>query len=288
MKFIIFCAFVTLCFCSVFRTVSGNPVVENQEHVENLVLPTEFTSAEETLFKKLRLKCTSNDVTACLTLKGITYLNKLMKKAQIHVGDVVEITKIDTDVPEGEIRAFNEHGSEDEQGLQLFMDKAWKFVQSRSLKWKILDDTELVFSGRSNPEGAVNFGISVRPVKIEAGEARKKDKSGMGALIAAAALKIGLLKALAFKALALLVGKALLVSKLALVLALVIGLKKLFSQEKHVTYEVVAHPHHETHHEHSVSNIGGGHESYGGGGGWGRNFEAAKIAYKAYDPTKVH
>lgn len=35
----------------------------------------------------------------------------------------------------------------------------------------------------------------------------------MGALIAAAALKIGLLKALAFKAVTLLVGKALLVSK---------------------------------------------------------------------------
>lgn len=38
----------------------------------------------------------------------------------------------------------------------------------------------------------------------------------MGAIIAAAAMKIGLLKALAFKALALLVGKALLVSKVRL------------------------------------------------------------------------
>lgn len=72
---------------------------------------------------------------------------------------------------------------------------------------------------------------------------------------------------------------------MALVLAAVIGLKKLFSQEKHVTYEVVAHPHHESHHEHSSS--GGGHDSYGGGGGgWGRNFNAGELAYKAHIPSQ--
>lgn len=67
-------------------------------------------------------------------------------------------------------------------------------------------------------------------------------------------------------------------------LAAIIGLKKLFSHEKHVTYEVVAHPHHHEHHEHSFS--GGGHDSYGGGGGggWGRNFDAQNLAYKAQIP----
>ena len=54
----------------------------------------------------------------------------------------------------------------------------------------------------------------------------------MGPLIAAAVLKIGLIGGLAFKALALLVGKALLLSKIALLLAGIIGLKKLFSQQR--------------------------------------------------------
>lgn len=61
----------------------------------------------------------------------------------------------------------------------------------------------------------------------------------MGPVIAAGIMKIGMIGVLAFKALALLVGKALLVSKLAFLLAAVIGLKKLFSQERHVTYEVL-------------------------------------------------
>lgn len=54
------------------------------------------------------------------------------------------------------------------------------------------------------------------------------------------AMKAAMMKAMALKALALLVGKALIVSKIALLLAIIIGLKKLLHQEKHVTYEVSA------------------------------------------------
>lgn len=106
----------------------------------------------------------------------------------------------------------------------------------------------------------------------------------MGPMIAAAALKMGLIGGLAFKALALLVGKALLLSKIALLLAGIIGLKKLFSQGKHVTYEVVAHPHHE--HGHGG---GGGGDSYSSG--WARSFheqtpfgqpDAHELAYSAH------
>lgn len=62
---------------------------------------------------------------------------------------------------------------------------------------------------------------------------------------------------LAFGALALLAGKALIVSKLALALASIIGIKKLISSGHH----------HESAHEVVVS---GGHS---GGGGWGRSLK---------------
>lgn len=106
----------------------------------------------------------------------------------------------------------------------------------------------------------------------------------MGPLLAAAVLKIGLIGGLAFKGLALLVGKALLLSKIALLLAGIIGLKKLFSHQKHVTYEVVAHPHHGGHIESH------GHSDFSGG--WARSFQAAdrqteaaqQMAYAAHAP----
>lgn len=113
----------------------------------------------------------------------------------------------------------------------------------------------------------------------------------MGPLLAAAVLKIGLIGGLAFKGLALLVGKALLLSKVALLLASIIGLKKLFSQQKHVTYEVVSHPH--TSSSHSFGDAhGGGHGGESYGGGWSRNFhgqssatgqpDAHQMAYSAH------
>ncbi|KAI5713709.1 hypothetical protein M8J76_003998 [Diaphorina citri] len=105
---------------------------------------------------------------------------------------------------------------------------------------------------------------------------RGKNKN-MGPLIAAGVMKLGMLKALAFKALALLVGKALLLSKLAFILTAIIGLKKLLSQPKHVTYEVVSHPHHAEH----------GHDSYSAG--WGRSLDAQNLAYNAQKPeTSCH
>lgn len=72
---------------------------------------------------------------------------------------------------------------------------------------------------------------------------------------------------------------------MALVLAAIIGLKKLLSHEKHVTYEVVAHPHHEHVEHHEVhGHSGGGYDSHGG---WGRNFDsqaAQNLAYNAHIP----
>ena len=98
-----------------------------------------------------------------------------------------------------------------------------------------------------------------------------------GPIISAGSMKIGMLKVLAFKALALLVGKALLVSKLAFLLAAIIGLKKLFSHSKHVTYEVVAHPHH----SHAAVEPHGHGDSYSSG--WGRSGDTAQnLAYRGH------
>lgn len=78
--------------------------------------------------------------------------------------------------------------------------------------FQIFDEADLVISGTSEKDGGLNLGLSLRPNK-NAEEGRGKKGNNMGGIMAAAAMKIGLLKALAFKALALLVGKALLVSK---------------------------------------------------------------------------
>ncbi|XP_018570586.1 uncharacterized protein LOC108910471 [Anoplophora glabripennis] len=271
--------------------VAAGPVVDDSKGHINLIQSNEPT-IEESLMKKLNTKCSNRDMSSCMMLKLVTYFNRLMKKSNIDFGDV-EITQTSTETINYDTgRSLNdiEKMSEEEQLSQYLVDKVSNFARTRALKWKMVDGADVVVSGKSNKDGSLNLDLSLRPNSDGVEEGRKKkNQDGMQALIAAAVLKAALLKALAFKALVFLVGKALLVSKLALVLAAVIGLKKLFHQEKHVTYEVVAHPHHE--HVHDVHHAEHGHSGggYDGGhGGWGRNFDgqaAQNLAYNAHVPS---
>ncbi|XP_063229127.1 uncharacterized protein LOC134534575 [Bacillus rossius redtenbacheri] len=259
---------------------------------------------EASLVQKLNAKCSQRDVPSCMMLKLVTYMNRLLKKSKIEVGGGLEIEKTSEETAAaaaaaaaddaddgGSARSGEEPAPSDEAELaELLTDKAWSFVRSRRLTWRMLPDADLTVS--SAPDRSVNVGMSIRPDGLF-GTGRGKKKNNFGGIIAAVVLKAGLLAGLAFKALVLLVGKAILVSKIALVLAIILWLKKLLSQERHVTYEVVAHPHHS--HSHVVSSAhgggGGGIEAHGGGGGdsyssgWGRSLDAQELAYRGHVPA---
>ncbi|CAH4036958.1 uncharacterized protein LOC123720457 [Pieris brassicae] len=119
-------------------------------------------------------------------------------------------------------------------------------------------------------------------------EARGKLKKMMGPIMAGLAIKGGFL-AMAFQAIAIIAGKALLIGKIALLLSAVIGLKKLVaggeSHEK-TTYEIVKHPQVSQTHTYSASHYGGDFDSTGPGGHYRRSVEdeaaAQDRAYRAY------
>lgn len=126
--------------------------------------------------------------------------------------------------------------SDDTALTMLVADKLWTFVKSRALRWKMTDFSDLMVS--AGDRGKINLGLSV-DAKRAFIEGRGKMKNS-GPIIAAVVLKGALLGLLAFKALFLLSGKALLVSKLSLLLASLIGVKKLLSgKPKHVSYEII-------------------------------------------------
>ena len=106
-------------------------------------------------------------------------------------------------------------------------------------------------------------------------------------LLLALKLKAATLIPIFLGTIALIAGKALLIGKIALVISAIIGLKKLLSQQKTVTYEIVSHPHHTSSHHESYSSgadIGGyGGSGSGGHGAWGRSsVDAQQLAYRAY------
>lgn len=119
-------------------------------------------------------------------------------------------------------------------------------------------------------------------------EARGKLKKLIGPIIAGVAIKGGFL-AIAFQAIALIAGKALLIGKIALLLSAIIGLKKLVSGgEAHekTTYEIVKHPQLSQSHTYSSSHYGSDFDTTGPGGHYRRSVEdeaaAQDRAYRAY------
>ena len=118
-------------------------------------------------------------------------------------------------------------------------------------------------------------------------QGRAKMKRYGGALLLGLLMKGGMM-AMAYKAVALLAGKALMVAKIALVLSSIIALKKLVSSggDEKVTYEIVKHPHVTHSHSYSSEHYGGGHFDTSGGGGdhYRRSMESMyphMLAYRA-------
>lgn len=182
--------------------------------------------------------------------------------------------------------------SDDEALGYLITDKVWNFFRTRTLRYKMMPDADIVVTPEAR--GNLNIGLSINTNRaIETGRGKLKI---LAPLLAAIVTKVGIFKVLIVKAIILLVGKALIVSKLALLLAVILALKK-FMAKKHVTYEVVAHPHHgdphhsESHHHDSYSTAGWGRalegffEGLDGGGGDGtEQGDAQQQAYKAQAP----
>lgn len=218
-------------------------------------------------------------------LKWFAYMNRMFKKSSIDIGHNFEVTQtryvnnswhsnilnpnntvfsgVEV-VPESEddLDMARSARSDEETISFLIADKIWNFLRSRTLRYKMMDDADILIS--PEPRGNLNIGVSINANRaFESGRGRIRT---LAPIIAAVATKVGIIGALVLKALVLLVGKALIISKVALLLAVIIGLKKLLSK-KHVTYEVVAHPHHSESHHASPS-----HDSYSTAG-WGRALE---------------
>ncbi|KAG7190699.1 hypothetical protein KM043_006777 [Ampulex compressa] len=112
-----------------------------------------------------------------------------------------------------------------------------------------------------------SFNVQIRLPKTSAGELKRSIEEGrgkmkkmMGMMMMGMAMKMAALVPIAMGVLFLLAGKALIISKIALVLSLIIGLKKLLSQKQ-------SHDHHSGWQQ-------------GGGGGWDRSLRGS------IDPTE--
>ena len=269
--------------CILFATVSALPAEETRGHPRNAI------GSDNDLMDSIYSDCLRKDSVNCVKYKLVSFVDKMASaRDTFALTEGVTVVKIPGSEKEGAPRAI----SGDESIESLIFSRIQNFLNTHTIKVELKgsDIVSAVSStGRALEDASENF-----LGDEETSEARGKKKKAikmLGPLLAMMALKAAALLPLALGAIALIAGKALLIGKVALVLSAVIGLKKLLSQEKHVTYEVVAHPQHTSSHTSSHSDSfsggfsGGDASSYGGsssgGHGWGRSYDAQDLAYSA-------
>ncbi|XP_023950839.2 uncharacterized protein LOC112055081 [Bicyclus anynana] len=247
-----------------------------------LALPAQDTNHSENDIEGFS-DCLKKDSTSCLKYKFFSYVDKMMgQKDTFSLTEGVTVVRASDVPPEtGAPRSLDP------------VDKVKNYFNTHSIRIEVKgsDVIDTVTSvGRALEDTVTSF-TEDNDLSDEGRGKKKKAAKILGPLLGIVMLKMMALMPLAIGAIALIAGKALLIGKLALVLSAIIGLKKLLSQQKHVTYEVVAHPHHSSSHTSShdyagASGYGGDSGGYssggsGHGGGWGRSVDAQSLAYAA-------
>lgn len=263
---------------------------------------------EDDLLDSLQADCLRKDSSACVKYKIFNFVEKnLGHKDIITVTKGVNIIKTSNSETDGaSSRSFNKNATLE----TLLMNRMQRFLDTHTIKVD-MSGSDMINTFTSTARSMKEYAFSLFEDEedednlTEEGRGKKKKVKKvlkvLGPLLGLAALKGALLGKLATGALALLAGKALLTAKAALIIAVVIGVRKLLGGGGFggfggggggTVVDVVAHPHHSHEVVHS-SDYGGG---YGGGGhgggygssghgGWARSSEAQKLAYKAHLQT---
>lgn len=277
---------------------SALPATDSQQPAEGRSLRNTIQT-ESDLMESIYADCLRKDSMSCVKYKLFTFVDKMLtQKDSFQVTEGVTVVKTtNADTQDGAPRAING----DETVESLIMNRVQRFLETHTLKVDLKGSdvmNAVTSTGRAFEDFSDSLSEDDSAVGDEARGKKKKASKLLGPLMAALAMKAAALVPLALGAIALIAGKALLVGKIALVLSAIIGLKKLFSgQGKHVTYEVVSHPHHSSSHVSSHDSYGGGGYGgdvgggYSGGGssghgGWGRSLDGQQLAYRGHQQTQ--
>lgn len=160
-------------------------------------------------------------VSPCLKKKAISFFERLGRIQALPIGENLELIRV-SPLPEDNSRSFSD------------LEKTLARTNGGAAD-EILND--ILFERVAALMNSFNVQISLPKtnsgeLKRSVEEGRGKMKKMMGMMMMGLAMKFAMLIPIAIGVLFLLAGKALIISKIALVLSLIIGLKKLLSQKQ--------------------------------------------------------
>ncbi|XP_015585292.1 uncharacterized protein LOC107263022 [Cephus cinctus] len=244
-------------------------VLGTSAEIEQRTARQSVEESPEGLASTLNKDCGKSYSATCLKLDVVSFLDKLGETEDLGILPGVSLIKENgpKDVPASEIVAnlARDFPNDVDKRLDAYLiHKVGSYLNSHAISIKLFDPRTFEAARAFNEETLAQLGLSGNQ-NVETG--RKKDKGGMGTLMAGLMMMKGTLGAVGFGALALLAGKALMTGLMALMLSAIVGLKSLAGGgEKKTTYEIVSKPVYTSSHTHSSEEHHGhgyGHSGYG-------------------------
>lgn len=227
--------------CVIILLIVGTATITAALSMEETVFDKGYRSIYR-IYEECQLR--GGGVSPCLKKKAIAFFERIGRIDNLPISDNLELIRVPN--------AVNTTTSHDLENLG----------RAGASRDDVLND--ILLDRIANLMNGFNVQISLPKTKtgdlkrsIE--EGRGKMKKMMGMMMMGAAMKMAALVPIAMGVLFLLAGKALIISKIALVLSMIIGLKKLLSQKQGGDS-----------HSHGGWQSGGGG---GGGGGWDRSLK---------------
>lgn len=156
--------------------ISSEEPLRQGKSIDNELYKGKIGAIEDALLRKLNSKCNQKDVSSCVMLKLVTYMNRLLKKSNLEISDSLEISQtapvVEEEIKKEDLEVDESRGYTDESMFgELISEKLWSFIKSRSLKWKLFPEADVVLSTTSDNEGNVNMGVALRSARaVETGK----------------------------------------------------------------------------------------------------------------------
>ncbi|XP_011505146.1 PREDICTED: uncharacterized protein LOC105367969 [Ceratosolen solmsi marchali] len=249
----------------------------NYQSIEQNTSGSSFASIEN--WKK---DCSKVYSSTCLKLDVVSFVDRLSEQDDLGILPGVSVVKQNSSVtiPVSDVVAnlARDFPNDVDKRMDAYlMHRIGTYLNSHAISIKLFDPRTFEATRTFNEAALEQLGLSEQH-NNNAETARRKDKNGMGGLMAGLMMMKGTLGALGFGALAMLAGKALMTGLMALMLSAIVGLKSLTSGgEKKTTYEIVSKPVYTASHGHSSEEH---HGAYGAG--YGRSLDmAAETVHEA-------
>ncbi|XP_034949862.1 uncharacterized protein [Chelonus insularis] len=199
------------------------------------------------------------DLSVCLKLKALRFVDRAARSADISIVDGLKIvqteeakrSRADNARSLNDIEATLPAESEAREAAvdEALVDRAGKFLSTHTVEISLPEEVSRSLD--------------------EARGKKKKVMKFLGPILLLLKLKAAIIVPIILGALALLAFKALVIGKIALIISAILAFQKLWANKGAQSYEVVAHPvgHHDEHH------------------GWARSASGSELAYSAYKPA---